>query len=202
MELLFLGISFITFLFLLHGLGLYRARKLPPGPAGLPIIGNLLDIGPKPHESLAKLSHKYNPLMTIRLGSITSVVASTPNAAREILQHNDDACSSRFVPDPVTALDNHDSAVLWISANQEWRSMRKALNISLTHQHKLDTLRDVRQSVVEGMVEFLHQSGQKKVAVDIGNLAFAVALNQMSNTCVSKNVASYESDDVGGFMLG
>ncbi|XP_023734350.1 geraniol 8-hydroxylase [Lactuca sativa] len=199
MELLFLGISFITFLFLLHGFGLYRARKLPPGPAGLPIIGNLLEIGPKPHESLAKLSHKYGPLMTIRLGSITRVVASTPNAAREILQHNDDACSGRFVPDAVTAMDNYDSAVLWISANQEWRSMRKALNISLTHQHKLDTLRDVRQSVVEGMVEFLHQSGRKKVGVDIGNLAFAVALNQMSNTCVSKNVASYESDDVEGF---
>nr|GEW25655.1 RNA-directed DNA polymerase, eukaryota [Tanacetum cinerariifolium] len=94
------------------GLDLYRKRRLPPGPAGLPIIGNLLDLGPKPHESLAKLSKKHGPLMTIRLGSITSVVASTPDAAREILQRNDEACSGRIVPHAVSGLDDHDSALL------------------------------------------------------------------------------------------
>ncbi|KAI3812992.1 hypothetical protein L1987_17705 [Smallanthus sonchifolius] len=200
MELLFLVLSSILFFFfLLQVIDLLRKRRLPPGPAGLPIIGNLLDLGPKPHESLAKLSQKHGPLMTIRLGSITSVVASTPDAAREILQHNDEACSGRVVPDAVTALDNHDAAVLWISPNEEWRSIRKALNTYLTHQHKLDTLRDLRQNVVEGMLGFLRESGRKKARVDIGKLAFAVALNQMSNTCLSQNVTSYESDDIGGF---
>nr|GEW79124.1 geraniol 8-hydroxylase-like [Tanacetum cinerariifolium] len=172
---------------------------MPPGPWGLPVIGNLLDLGPKPHESLAKLSKKYGPFMTIRLGSITSVVASTPDAAREILQRNDESCSGRLVPDAVTALETHDAAVLWISPNDEWRTIRKALNTFLTHQHKLDTLRDLRQNVVEGMLDFLRESGKKNKVIDIGNLAFAVALNQMSNTCISQNVTSYESDDIGGF---
>nr|GFA37538.1 geraniol 8-hydroxylase-like [Tanacetum cinerariifolium] len=76
---------------------------MPPGPVALPIIGNLLEIGPKPHESLANLSKKHGQLMTIRLGSVTSVVASTPDAAREILQRKDDVCSGRNVPDAVTA---------------------------------------------------------------------------------------------------
>ncbi|KAI3501196.1 hypothetical protein L1887_29058 [Cichorium endivia] len=199
MELVFLVISSITFLFFLHGLDLYSRRKLPPGPVGLPIIGSLLDIGPKPHESLAKLSKKHGPLMTIRLGSITSVVASTPDAAREILQRNDVACSGRIVPDAVTGMATHDAAVLWMSPNEEWRTIRKALNTYLIHQHKLDTLRDLRQNVVEGMLEFLQESARKKVCVDIGKLAFAVALNQMSNTCLSQNVTSYESDNIGGF---
>ncbi|KAJ0922514.1 putative geraniol 8-hydroxylase [Helianthus annuus] len=190
----------IVFLFfLVHGLDLYHKRRMPPGPAGLPIIGNLLDIGPKPHESLAKLSLKHGPLMTIRLGSVTSVVASTPDAAREILQRHDDVCSGRMVPDAVTALENHNMAVLWISANEDWRTIRRALNTYLTHQHKLDTLRDLRQNVVEGMLEFLRASALKNECVNIGKLAFAVALNQISNTCISQNVTNYESDDIGGF---
>ncbi|KAI7740850.1 hypothetical protein M8C21_020531 [Ambrosia artemisiifolia] len=202
MELLYLLISSIVFFFfLLHVIhrNHNRNRKMPPGPTGLPVIGNLLDLGPKPHESLAKLSKKHGPLMTIRLGSITSVVASTPDAAREILQRNDEACSGRIVPDAVTALADHDAAVLWIPANDEWRTIRKALNTYLTHQHKLDTLRDLRQNVVDGMLDFLNESGRKKASVDIGKLTFAVALNQMSNTCVSQNVTNYESDDIGGF---
>ncbi|KAL8253716.1 hypothetical protein R6Q59_031937 [Mikania micrantha] len=201
MEYLFLVLSSVTFLFfLLHVIQLRRRwRRLPPGPLGLPIIGNLLDVGPKPHESLAKLSKKHGPLMTIRLGSITTVVASTPEAAREILQRNDEACSGRVIPDAVTALAEHDSAVLWISANEEWRTIRKALNTYLTHRHKLDTLRDLRQNVVEEVLEFLRESGRKQAGVDIGKLAFAVALNQMSNTCLSQNVTGYESDDIGGF---
>ncbi|KAK9076728.1 hypothetical protein SSX86_005062 [Deinandra increscens subsp. villosa] len=200
MEILFLVVSSIIFLtFLLHVIGLHRNRKMPPGPLGLPIIGNLLDLGPKPHESLAKLSAKHGPLMTIRLGHITSVVASTPDAARQILQRNDEACSGRNVPDAVASFADNDVALLWIPANSEWRTIRKALSTYLTHQHKLDSLRDLRQSVLDGTLEFLRESGRKNVGVDIGKLAFATALNQMSNTCLSQNVTNYESDDIGGF---
>ncbi|KAJ0559094.1 putative ferruginol synthase [Helianthus annuus] len=199
-QLLFLILScIIFFFFLLHAIYLHRNQRLPPGPAGLPIIGNLLDLGPKPHESLAKLSKTYGPLMTIRMGTITNVVASTPEAAREILQRNDEACSGRIIPDAAASLADNDVAMVWIAANDEWRTIRKALSTCLTHQHKLDTLRDLRQNVLEGMLEYLHECGRNKAAVDIGKLAFAVALNQMSNTCVSQNVTNYKSNDIGGF---
>nr|GEY74233.1 geraniol 8-hydroxylase-like [Tanacetum cinerariifolium] len=200
MELMSLAItSIIFFFFFLHGLDLYRKRRMPPGPAGLPIIGNLLDIGANPHESLAKLSKKHGPLMTIRLGSVTTVVASTPDAAREILQRNDVACSGRTIRDAVTSMNNHDSAMIWIQPNQEWRTLRKALNTCLTQKQKLDSLSGLRQNVVGAMLEFLRESGRNNKAVNIGKLTFAVALNQMSNTILSRNVTSYNSDDIGGF---
>ncbi|KAK3012987.1 hypothetical protein RJ639_010442 [Escallonia herrerae] len=102
--------------------------KLGSGPYGLLLVGKLFDIGPKPHESLAKLAKKHGPLMTIRLGSVTGVVASSPAMAREILPKNDEACSGRPIPDAVTALDKYNHAVLWMPAGAEWRIIRRALN--------------------------------------------------------------------------
>ncbi|GJY83607.1 geraniol 8-hydroxylase-like protein [Tanacetum coccineum] len=113
--------------------------------------------------------------MTIKLGSITTVVASTLDAAREILQRHDDACSSRPVPHAVTALKHPDTAVLWLPPNETWRTIRKALSLYLTNQQKLDNLMHIRENVVEDVVEFLRESGWKKVPVDIGTLAFAVS---------------------------
>ncbi|KAF5954467.1 hypothetical protein HYC85_007323 [Camellia sinensis] len=148
----------------IHGLALFlRRRTLPPGPIGLPLFGNLFEVGPKPHESLAKLAETYGPLMSIRLGSKTSVAASSPDVAREILQKHDEAFSGRTVPDAVTALENHNMAVLWISAGDQWRERRDR-------------------------------------AVAIGELAFITALNQMSNTCFSVNVAGFESGEVQEFL--
>ncbi|GLJ32226.1 hypothetical protein SUGI_0648610 [Cryptomeria japonica] len=56
--------------------------SLPPGPSGWPILGNLLQLGKRPHESLYALSHKYGPLMTLRLGMRTVVVVSSPAMAK------------------------------------------------------------------------------------------------------------------------
>ncbi|KAI7747105.1 hypothetical protein M8C21_006793, partial [Ambrosia artemisiifolia] len=170
---------------------------LPPGPVGLPIVGNLFEIGPKPHESLAKLAQKHGPFMTIRLGNITSIVASTPDAAREILQRKDDACSSRPIPDVVNALKHPEAAILWMPPNQTWRAMRKALNIYLTIPHKLDAFSHVRENVVEEMLAFV----RNKENVDIGKLAFSATLNQLSNTFISHNVTSYNSDNIKGFKM-
>ncbi|KAM7494175.1 hypothetical protein LguiB_028784 [Lonicera macranthoides] len=202
MGLMGLIISSLLFSILAYALKLFSRRKLPPGPIGLPIIGNLFDIGPKPHVSLAKLAQKHGPFMTICLGSVTSVVASSAEMAREILQKNDEACSGRFVPDAVTGLHDYDLAVIWISAGQRWRMIRRALNIYLTHPQKLDTLRELRHKAVHEMVVHLKLASNRKEAVDIGKLTFTTALNQMSNTLVSKNVANFNSqeDGINGFL--
>ncbi|KAI7994191.1 Cytochrome P450 76C3 [Camellia lanceoleosa] len=125
-------------------------------------------------------------------------MASSPDVAREILQKYDEAFSGRTVPDAVTALENHDMAVLWISAGDQWRFISRALNTYLTHPQKLDTLRGLRHKAVEEMIEHVRERRDRAVA--IGELAFTTALNQMSNTCFSVNVAGFESGEVQEFL--
>ncbi|KAL9414343.1 hypothetical protein AB3S75_042754 [Citrus x aurantiifolia] len=62
-----------------------RHKQLPPGPRPYPMIGNLLELDAKPHKSLAKLAKIHGPIMSLRLGQVTTVVFSSPSMAKAIL---------------------------------------------------------------------------------------------------------------------
>ena len=101
------GILILTlvFLFLLSLGGSFGNRKrtsLPPGPHqwALPIVGNLpyLMVMARHlplHQALYEMSKRYGPLMELRLGTSQRIlVASSPSAARLILQTHDKIFSS------------------------------------------------------------------------------------------------------------
>jgi hypothetical protein len=73
-------------------LGWLRSKKyvrLPPGPRGWPIVGNLFDLGKQPHKTLAKMAKMYGSLMYLRLGQKGCIIASSPAMAEEFLKHQD-----------------------------------------------------------------------------------------------------------------
>ncbi|VVB06417.1 unnamed protein product [Arabis nemorensis] len=89
--------------------GLPGPITLPPGPPGWPLIGNLFHIiGKAPHRSLADLSRVYRPIMRLTLGSITTVVISLPEAAREVLRTLDHDFSARTFSETVRAIGHQD----------------------------------------------------------------------------------------------
>lgn len=51
----------------------------------LPFVGNLLQLGTRPHEKLFKLWDEYGPIYQIKLGSQTVVVLNGTNTIREAL---------------------------------------------------------------------------------------------------------------------
>uniref|UniRef100_A0A0D3FYF9 Cytochrome P450 n=1 Tax=Oryza barthii TaxID=65489 RepID=A0A0D3FYF9_9ORYZ len=62
-----------------------RCLPLPPGPRGLPFVGNILHTSDMTHRGLAQLASRYGGLLHLRLGRLRTVVVSTPEMARLVL---------------------------------------------------------------------------------------------------------------------
>ncbi|KAF3581909.1 hypothetical protein DY000_02032053 [Brassica cretica] len=112
-----------------------RSNALPPGPPGWPIIGNIFQIGKAPHRSLANLSRIYGSVMSLRFGSLTTVIISSPEAAREVLKTHDQVLSGRIILDPIRSIDHHDVSMAWLpSTSPRWRRWM------LHHVHHTDSV--------------------------------------------------------------
>ncbi|KAL6882547.1 hypothetical protein ACP4OV_011237 [Aristida adscensionis] len=96
---LLLALATLLLLFKQQLLAPYKRRTTSrslPSPRGLPLIGNLHQLGALPHAALAAMADKHAaPLMLLRLGSVPTLVVSTADAARAVFQPNDRALSGR-----------------------------------------------------------------------------------------------------------
>ncbi|KAG4907791.1 hypothetical protein JHK82_056443 [Glycine max] len=163
-------------------------HKLPPGPSRVPIIGNLLELGEKPHKSLAKLAKIHGPIMSLKLGQITTVVVSSAQMAKEVLLTNDQFLSNRTIPQSVSVLNHEQYSLAFMPISPLWRELRKICNTQLFAHKSLDASQDVRRKIVQQLVSDIHQSSQIGEAVDIGTAAFKTTINLLSNTIFSMDL--------------
>ncbi|XP_075085309.1 geraniol 8-hydroxylase-like isoform X1 [Nicotiana tabacum] len=127
-----------------------RNKKLPPGPIQLPIIGNLFHLlGAKPHISLANLAKIYGPIMSLKLGQITTIVISSSTMAKQVLQKQDQAFSNRFIPNALQAHNHSKFSVTWLPVSPTWRTLRRILNSNILSLTKLDSNQHLRSQKVE-----------------------------------------------------
>jgi hypothetical protein len=178
-----------TAYFLGHG---RRRRDLPPGPRPLPVIGSLHLLGNQPHRSLARLARTHGPLLSLRLGSVTTVVASSPAAAREFLQRHDAAFSNRSVPDAPG--DHARNSSVWLPNAPRWRALRKIMGTELFAPHRLDALQHLRREKARELVDHVARLARRGEAVDVGRVAFTTSLNLVSRTIFSRDLTSLDDD--------
>lgn len=190
----FLCLLLICIHLLFRHFGRQRGRGLPPGPRPLPLLGNILDLGAMPHRALTELARKYGPVMTLRLGTVTTVVVSSREAAREVLQKNDHALSSRTIPDVARAWDHYKHSVAWLPASAKWKGFRRACSMQMFSRQKLEVTEDLRRKKVDELLDYLRESAARGRAVDIGQASFTTVLNLMTNTLFSVDLTHHEDD--------
>jgi len=174
-------------------------RKLPPGPKPFPVIGNLLDLGDKPHKSLTKLAKAHGPIMCLKLGRVTTIIISSADTAKQVLQTHDQLLCNRTIPDALRAHKQDMFGLPWIPVSTRWRNLRKICNGQLFASKTLDANQGIRRKKVQELLAETHQSSVTGEAVDIGRVAFKTALNLLSNTIFSVDLADPNSDTAREF---
>ncbi|PKI49552.1 hypothetical protein CRG98_030045 [Punica granatum] len=172
-------------------------RSLPPGPRPLPLLGNILELGTKPHLALTELARKHGPIMTLKLGSVTAVVVSSREAAKEIFQKNDHVLCGRMIPDAFRAGDHHKHSVVWLPASAKWKGLRRACSMQMFSRQKLERTETLRRRKVDELLNFLHESSARGRAVNVGQAVFTMVLNLISNTVFSIDLACQDEDPAG-----
>ncbi|KAF3964951.1 hypothetical protein CMV_010826 [Castanea mollissima] len=170
------------------------STKLPPGPKPFPIIGNLLElVGHKPQKSMAKLANTHGPLMTLKLGQKTTIVISSADLAKEVLQQHDQFFCNHTIPESVVAGNEHEFSLPWLPVSAQWRNLRRICKSHLFANQILDANQNLRRKKVQELLADIHNSSLNGDAVDIGKAAFKTSLNLLSNTIFSVDLADPNS---------
>ncbi|KIW32629.1 uncharacterized protein PV07_04160 [Cladophialophora immunda] len=121
-------VTVITVVFLVRlGIASRRPKNFPPGPAGLPIIGNLHQIPPaKSFLKFHELSKEYGPIVGLKFGPQNVVVLNHYQPVKELFDKRGSIYSSR--PKSYIAHELLFPNKIHILLNEygpEWRLMRK-----------------------------------------------------------------------------
>ncbi|KAF9616892.1 hypothetical protein IFM89_032854 [Coptis chinensis] len=129
--------------------------NLPPGPFPWPIIGNILNMGNKPHISLARLAKAYGPLISLRLGTQLVVVGSSQAAATEILKTHDRILSARCVPHVIPVYpDQIHLSMAWVDCSDQWKYLRTLCRTELFSAKAIASQASVRDKKTNELMEF------------------------------------------------
>ncbi|KAL0357552.1 UNVERIFIED_CONTAM: cytochrome [Sesamum calycinum] len=153
---------------------------LPPGPPGLPFIGNLHQFDAQyPHKYLNNLSKQYGPLMSMKLGSRPVLVISSANVVKEIMKSHDIVFSGRPTHVAMQRLSYNGLDIAFSSYNDQWREMRKVSNLHLFSPKQVELFRPVREDEVSRMIN--------KISRD-ASLSRVTNLSEMMNTMTSNTI--------------
>lgn len=121
-----ISIVAVWFVFALASFIFQKKSRPPPVVPGLPIIGNLLQLGEKkPHKTFTAWAQKYGPIYKIKTGVDTLVVINSSEIAKEAMVTKYSSISSRKMSKALDILTNSKCMVAMSDYGDEHRMLKK-----------------------------------------------------------------------------
>ncbi|KAI3465333.1 hypothetical protein Pfo_021996 [Paulownia fortunei] len=132
--------------------------------------------------------------MHLKLGSKQTIVVSSPEIAKEILQKHDQTCSGRAVPCAAQIMNHDKASVVWLPAGRKWHKLRKICKEQMFTNQKLEASEGLRQEKLQQLRDYVQECCTSSRVVNIGEVAFVTSLNLMSATLFSLDFAHFDSN--------
>lgn len=147
-------------------------KKLPPSPPALPLIGHLHLVGAHPHVSMRGLAarHGGEDLMLLRLGTVPTLVASSPRAAQAVLRTHDQSLASRPRSIFGDILGYGPSDVGFAPYGEGWRQAKKLVTTHLLNTKKVQSYRAAREEEVGVVIDKIRRAAMTGTAVDLSEV--------------------------------
>ncbi|KAK3142282.1 hypothetical protein QOZ80_4BG0344600 [Eleusine coracana subsp. coracana] len=173
-----------------------------PRPRGLPIIGNLHQLGALPHNSLAALSARLGaPLMLLRLGSVPALVVSTADALRAVFQPNDRAMSGRPVQYAAARITYGMRDIVFSHPDGAfWRSARRASLSELLGAPRVRGFRGVREGEAAALVDAVADESRAGSPVNLSEKVMATSNKIVRRVAFGDDEEGDESIDAGAVL--
>ncbi|XP_054792484.1 cytochrome P450 71A1-like [Prosopis cineraria] len=182
----------LIFFYLLHQHRTTASSNTPPGPPGLPLIGNLHQLPSSDlHLHLWRLSDHYGPLMQLRLGSIPTLVVSSAKTAELFFKTHDRQIASRPSLFGQRKYSYNCSDLVFSPYGDYWRELRKLCVVHLFNTKRVQSFRAIREDEVLRMMNKISESASLNQAT---NLSEAVMRLTSSMICRAAFGKRYEDE--------
>ncbi|XP_051152769.1 cytochrome P450 71D95-like isoform X2 [Andrographis paniculata] len=165
-------LSPLIIFFLIRIFNPWRRRRnpqnLPPSPPKLPVIGHLHHLlGGLPHQVLARLSRKYGRVLLLHLGEISTVVISSPAAAKQVLKDQDPACADRPKTIGLEIMWYNYSDLAFCPYNDQWRQLRKICVLELLSSKNVKSFGYIREDEASHLISTVQSFAASREAINL-----------------------------------
>ncbi|KAL4220455.1 hypothetical protein ACF0H5_020856 [Mactra antiquata] len=123
--------------------------NFPPGPPGLPLIGNVFQMSTdRLHEQVYEWSKKYGPVITLRVGRTPSVFVNDIESALEVLVKKSNDFASRKPSSSMQVLSYNGKDIVFGEYSPTWKLLRRLSVKALRHYMQADALNQRVQDAV------------------------------------------------------
>ncbi|CAI9097844.1 OLC1v1034353C1 [Oldenlandia corymbosa var. corymbosa] len=178
-------------------------KRLPPGPPGWPVFGNMFDLGDMPHRTLARLKQKYGPVVWLRIGAINTMVVQSADAAEEFFKKHDVVFAERTVTEVMKAHDFYKGSVAIAPYGAFWRVMKRIMTVEMLVQKKINETAHVRRRCIDHMLTWIATEADapsSSTGIQVARFVFLASFNMLGNLMLSRDLADPNSEEGSEFF--
>ncbi|KAJ0571195.1 putative cytochrome P450 [Helianthus annuus] len=159
-------------------------KNLPPSPPRLPLIGNLHQLGVGMHRVLQSMAKTYGPLVLVHFGTVPIIVASSVDAAREIMKTHDITFANRPYLKTMNKVTFDGTDIAFSKYGEQWRQLKSISVLHLLSNKRVQSYRKVREEELASMIKKIQ--GTNESVFNLSELVATLTHNVISRAALGK----------------